>query len=381
MAREHERSDDFIEKLVAVNRVAKVVKGGRQFGFTALTVVGDGNGKVGFGYGKAREVPLAIQKAMEKARRDLAELRGDTPQVLSDWLNGLLHFADAWNDIHAVQKPGWMGSPGLQPLRPVFVIDWFEWKPYALMLLRIWQKQRARARARGLPMHPANTWLAGHLDQLQRACMALDIAHDEPRRRRAFFYGARKILSEDETAESFLPPIRAPRQRRIRNTLSGPLEDRLQRLRLLTWLEASRDAAAIPVLLKNGDQTPTVEHILPQNPLPGSDWHQCFPDQVTIRRSRNLLGNLVLIPSALNTSMDNKSYADKRALAVSSLRARKGYSVARDAFDEPVWDQGAIDRRTQALGEAVWTALGLPDLPQFITDAAAETAADLDEPA
>jgi len=74
MARDSERSDDFIEKLVAVNRVAKVVKGGRQFGFTALTVVGDGNGKVGFGYGKAREVPLAIQKGMEKARRDMKQI-------------------------------------------------------------------------------------------------------------------------------------------------------------------------------------------------------------------------------------------------------------------------------------------------------------------
>jgi small subunit ribosomal protein S5 len=70
------------EKLVQVNRVAKVVKGGRIFAFTALTVVGDGNGKVGFGRGKAREVPAAIQKALEAARRNMiqVELKGSTLQ-------------------------------------------------------------------------------------------------------------------------------------------------------------------------------------------------------------------------------------------------------------------------------------------------------------
>ena len=78
--RQNQAQDDFLEKLVAVNRTAKVVKGGRQFGFTALTVVGDGAGRVGFGFGKAREVPVAISKAMAQARKNMVPvaLKNDT---------------------------------------------------------------------------------------------------------------------------------------------------------------------------------------------------------------------------------------------------------------------------------------------------------------
>jgi len=77
-----DEDNELQEKLIAVRRVAKVVKGGRQFGFSALTVVGDGKSRVGFGSGKAREVPAAIQKAMENARRSMIEvkLKGTTLQ-------------------------------------------------------------------------------------------------------------------------------------------------------------------------------------------------------------------------------------------------------------------------------------------------------------
>ena len=70
-----DRGDGLREKMISINRVTKVVKGGRILGFAALTVVGDGDGRVGMGKGKAKEVPVAVQKAMEEARRKMVKVR------------------------------------------------------------------------------------------------------------------------------------------------------------------------------------------------------------------------------------------------------------------------------------------------------------------
>ncbi len=88
-----EPSDGLIEKLVSVRRVTKVVKGGRILGFAALAVVGDGEGQVGYGTGKAREVPVAIKKAMDAARRNLrkVELNNTTLHYPVNYKKGAAH--------------------------------------------------------------------------------------------------------------------------------------------------------------------------------------------------------------------------------------------------------------------------------------------------
>lgn len=115
--RDRQREDsDVIEKLVSINRVAKVVKGGRRFGFAALVVVGDGRGRVGFGTGKAREVPEAIRKASEQARRNMVRVPLREGRTLHHDVKG--HFGAGRVVLRAA--PSGTGIIAGGPMRAVF---------------------------------------------------------------------------------------------------------------------------------------------------------------------------------------------------------------------------------------------------------------------
>lgn len=112
-----EREDQLREKMVSINRVTKVVKGGRILGFAALTVVGDGDGSVGMGKGKAREVPVAVQKAMEEARRRMFRV---------SLKSGTLHHAvhGQWGASSVLIQPASAGTGIIAggPMRAVFEV-------------------------------------------------------------------------------------------------------------------------------------------------------------------------------------------------------------------------------------------------------------------
>ena len=114
--REEREPSEFIDKLVHINRVAKVVKGGRRFGFAALVVVGDQKGRVGFGHGKAREVPEAIRKATEQAKRGMVRVPLREGRTLHHDVNG--HFG-AGRVVLRAAKPG-TGIIAGGPIRAIF---------------------------------------------------------------------------------------------------------------------------------------------------------------------------------------------------------------------------------------------------------------------
>ena len=109
--------DGLKEKMIAVNRVTKVVKGGRILGFAALTVVGDGDGRVGMGKGKSKEVPAAVQKAMEEARRNLNKV---------SLKNGTIHHkvSGHWGAANVMMMPAAKGTGIIAggPMRAVFEV-------------------------------------------------------------------------------------------------------------------------------------------------------------------------------------------------------------------------------------------------------------------
>ena len=107
---------DLVEKLVSINRVAKVVKGGRRFGFAALVVAGDGRGRVGYGSGKAREVPEAIRKATEQAKRSMIRVPLREGRTLHHDIDG--HFGAG--KVHLRAAPVGTGIIAGGPMRSIF---------------------------------------------------------------------------------------------------------------------------------------------------------------------------------------------------------------------------------------------------------------------
>jgi small subunit ribosomal protein S5 len=104
MVQREEVEKEFVEKVVRINRVSKVVKGGRRFSFNALAVVGNQDGKVGIGLGKANEVPDAIRKAIESARRDLVEVRLSKTRTVPHEVTG------RYKSTHVIIKPATAGT-------------------------------------------------------------------------------------------------------------------------------------------------------------------------------------------------------------------------------------------------------------------------------
>ncbi|NOZ32563.1 MAG: 30S ribosomal protein S5 [Alphaproteobacteria bacterium] len=111
-----ERDSEFVDRLVHINRVAKVVKGGRRFGFAALVVVGDQKGRVGFGHGKAREVPEAIRKATEQAKRQMIRVPLREGRTLHHDVSGR-HGA---GKVYLRMAPAGTGIIAGGPMRAVF---------------------------------------------------------------------------------------------------------------------------------------------------------------------------------------------------------------------------------------------------------------------
>lgn len=114
--RNHEAGDELIDKLVTINRVAKVVKGGRRFAFAALVVVGDQKGRVGYGAGKAREVPEAIRKATDRAKRTMIRVPMKEGRTLHHDVHGIF----GAGDVILRSAPAGTGIIAGGPMRAVF---------------------------------------------------------------------------------------------------------------------------------------------------------------------------------------------------------------------------------------------------------------------
>ncbi len=286
----------------------------------------------------------------------MAERHRRSEAGLYPWLTFVERSTRYWNQVYGIARYGATQMHALAPLLPAWVFNWSDWQPLALDLLH-----KARTRA------DAETWLAGQMDLLQRRCLAIELAgYSAQRRSEAFRLALIHFNREPDAGVEGALPVSEAALRRVRATLRKPFADWLQRRMVLKWLEAQGAGQSLRHL-----RQVTVEHVLPANPPEGSPWLEAFPDHDRRRRVEDLIGNLVLVPEALNVGLGTDDFAAKCALLRRNEAALAGLALARSVLDEARWDADVIEQRTDAIGARLWAAMKLPGDPDFPLEAVA----------
>lgn len=269
---------------------------------------------------------------------------------LADWIALLEQRYQAWRLMtHGLNIAG--SEEVDAALARLRLMRWPEWHPLALELM---------VRFRDSKAHGRQAKTARRLRKLATRCMGLQLAGFEPHERAKIFRNALTDLRSGRDPMEGALRLKPSHIARLKANLLGDQADRSQNLVLLRWLEAEL-AGTGPI---DHLQYTSVEHILPRNPRPGSDWITAIPDEAERQAACHALGNLCLMPHSFNeTKLGNLDY-DRKRRAVQSAEPEDGlahFRLIHSAFSEPVWTAETIARRTEWLRKLILERLDIEE--------------------
>lgn len=267
------------------------------------------------------------------------------PDKINEWLKRLSVFATAWRHLELK-----LDSPGSTPLDVniwrLSLFKWQQWKPLALL----WHANYLLKSAKGIS---SNTEAAHerHFSQLHRRCMAFTLAGLNQSQRSALFAQAITQTIKGNNCLSGALLITDPLQDRIEDKLSNPFTDEDRRIVLFRWLE-SLCWDVPPLYIKQG----SIEHVLPQNPHPKSQWHVDFPDEDQRHDYCHNIGNIALIDPETNTRLANADFTSKRHVFI---EASERFRTLSSFEQNSAWAEADIQRRGKLLKNDILKQLHL----------------------